>query len=264
MADLGVALLVLGKFEEAHIYLKEASKVHQELDNFEDFLFDTIMLCWTKLSMGQYSQAWDRVQYAVDWCHGKVSEASEAQASSVQSADLSSVRLDRYEPSILGQALSVQGAASMALGRLTDAEHSLQGSIAAFQKTHTMSASVHPYSDLGALYIKIGQPARARKYLHCALKMGVEINSAMSQVRVLSEASLILAEEGDLERAIEIYALASRYLWIGESQWHHDVIEHPLDILTSSLPEEVIEAAQKRGRERDLEGTVQELLAELA
>jgi hypothetical protein len=58
-----------------------------------------------------------------------------------------------------------------------------------------------------------------------------------------------LADQGDLERRIEIYALASRYPWIEKSQWYQDVIEAPLKNLTAHLSFDVIAAAKKRGRE---------------
>jgi hypothetical protein len=151
----------------------------------------------------------------------------------------------------------------MALGRLTEAEYLFQDSIAAFQKTHTTTLSVHPYSYLGILYVNIDQLDRAREYLCRALEIGVEINSVMAQIPALGGISLFLAQQGKLEYALEIYALMNRYPWMGNARNNKDIIEPSLTSLTASLTPEVIAAAQKRGRERDLGETVQELLAEL-
>jgi hypothetical protein len=92
----------------------------------------------------------------------------------------------------------------------------------------------------------------------------MEISSAMVHLISLGAAALYLADRGDLERGVEIYALVSRYPWIDKSQWFQDVIKGPLNSQTVSLPPDAIAGAQKRGRERDLEETVRELLAELA
>jgi len=239
---LGVALFILGKYQEALTHLKDASIVHKELDDFENYLADTFEICWIKIDLGKYTEAWDEVQSAMDWCREKVGEASEAFTT--------------------GKALSVQGAASLALGRLTEAEHLLQESITAFQKTYTRTLSVHPYSSLGILFIILDQLDRARECLRSALKLGVEINSAMAQIYTLTGVALLLAKRGNLKHAVEIHALVMRYPWIANSQWNQDIIVRPLTTLTASLSPETIAAAQKRGRARNLEETVQELVAE--
>jgi predicted ATPase len=255
-AVLGVVLWVLGKFQGAHAHLEEASAVHKEIEHFENYLEDTFNLCWTKMEMGCYSQALDTVQSALDWYRGKAGEVTGAHI--ISGANLIS---GAY---LTGYALSVQGAASLALGRYAEAEGLFQESITAFQETFTVTEGVRPYASLGVLYSILGQPDRGRGYLLRALEMGVEINSKIVHIFALPEVAFLLAEGGDLERATEIYALASRYPWISKSQWFQDVIGGPLATLTASLSSEVIAAAQQRGRERDLDNTVQELMAELA
>ena len=62
---------------------------------------------------------------------------------------------------------------------------------------------------------------------------------------------------------MELYALASRYPYVANSRWFADVFGRYIDALAATLPPEVAEAARERGRSRDLEATVKELLAEL-
>jgi len=80
----------------------------------------------------------------------------------------------------------------------------------------------------------------------------------------LPAAALLLADEGQSERAVEVYALASRYPCVTNSQWYEDVAGRHIAAVAATLPPDVVAAAQERGRARDLEATVDELLAELA
>jgi hypothetical protein len=62
---------------------------------------------------------------------------------------------------------------------------------------------------------------------------------------------------------VELYALASRYPLVANSRWFEDVAGRHIAAVAASLPPDVVAAAQARGRARDLEATVTELLVEL-
>ena len=66
-----------------------------------------------------------------------------------------------------------------------------------------------------------------------------------------------------MERAVELYALVSRYPFVAKSPWFEVVFGRQIDAIAASLPPEVVAAARERGRARDLHATVAELLAEL-
>ena len=68
----------------------------------------------------------------------------------------------------------------------------------------------------------------------------------------------------DIERAVELYALASRYPYVANSRWFEDVAGREIAAAAEALPPGVIARAQARGRTRDLWATVEELLGELA
>jgi hypothetical protein len=75
--------------------------------------------------------------------------------------------------------------------------------------------------------------------------------------------ALLLADRGQAERAVELYALASRYPFVSNAQWFEDVAGAHIAAVAATLPPDVVAAAQERGQARDLEATVKELLAEL-
>jgi len=152
----------------------------------------------------------------------------------------------------------------LALGSLAEAKILLQRSFEVLQEIQPITQTTYHHPVLGIVSLNLNQPDRAKEYIRDGLKIGMQISSAMVHLFTLGAASLYLADQGDQERGVEIYALARRYPWIAKSRWHQDVIEAPLRALTSSLSPEVIAAAQMRGRERDLEATVRELFKELA
>jgi hypothetical protein len=75
--------------------------------------------------------------------------------------------------------------------------------------------------------------------------------------------ALLLADQGEKERALELYALASRAPYVANSRWFEDIAGRYIAAVAASLPPEVVAAAQGRGRARDLDATAEELLAEL-
>jgi hypothetical protein len=60
-----------------------------------------------------------------------------------------------------------------------------------------------------------------------------------------------------------LYALASRYPFVANSRWFEDVAGHHLTAAAATLPSEAVTAARQRGRARDLDTNVRELLSEL-
>ena len=74
--------------------------------------------------------------------------------------------------------------------------------------------------------------------------------------------ALLLADQDEVQRAIEIYALASRYPYVPNSRWVQDVAGKHIAAIAETLPPDVVAAAQERGRALDLWATVEELLIE--
>ena len=62
--------------------------------------------------------------------------------------------------------------------------------------------------------------------------------------------------------AVELYALASRYPIVANSRWSEDVFGAEIAAAAAALPPEVVAAARERGRARDLDATIAELIAE--
>ena len=116
--------------------------------------------------------------------------------------------------------------------------------------------------DLGVTAFRMGEPKQAHKHLWEALGIAAETGMRPLLLRSLCGIALLLAGVGERERAIELYALASRYPFVANSRWFYDVFGRHIDAIAATLPPEVAEAARERGRARDLQVTVKELLSE--
>jgi len=105
--------------------------------------------------------------------------------------------------------------------------------------------------------------AQARQVLCEALLAANETGALAPALFSVAHTALLLAGQGEPERAVELYALASRYPYLGNSRYWEDLAGQHIAAVAAKLPPGAIAAAQERGRARDLDATVTELLAEL-
>ena len=109
----------------------------------------------------------------------------------------------------------------------------------------------------------LGDRAEAMACLREAARIGAKTGSFPIAVRVLPAMAFLLADEGEVERAVEHYALASRYGYVANSRWFEDVFGRQIADAAAGLSPEMVAASEERGRERDLQATMKELLVEL-
>jgi predicted ATPase/DNA-binding SARP family transcriptional activator len=103
-----------------------------------------------------------------------------------------------------------------------------------------------------------GDLPQAREHLSQALRVAERVHdyeTFMFQVIVVAAMALLLADEGLHERAVEVYAMASRHRLVANSRLVVD--------LAAQLPPDTAAAAQARGRARDLKAAMADLVAEL-
>ena len=97
---------------------------------------------------------------------------------------------------------------------------------------------------------------------NAGLQIAMEIRAVVQLWWTLPSAALLLVGRGENERAVELYALASRFPLVAESRWFADVAGNTLAEVAAALPAERVAVLRERGRTCDLEATVTELLAE--
>jgi tetratricopeptide (TPR) repeat protein len=118
------------------------------------------------------------------------------------------------------------------------------------------------YRNLGNAACGLGNYRDARKYLHRSLELAISGLMPSRHLLTLVGVARVLAKQGDRERALELLALVvnHRFSW----QMAKDQAAPLISELEAELPPEVVAAAWERGKARDLEATVDELLAALA
>jgi DNA-binding SARP family transcriptional activator/predicted ATPase len=109
----------------------------------------------------------------------------------------------------------------------------------------------------------LGDMAAARQHLSHALEIAQESGAVLPLLWALPAMALLLAGEGENERAVELHALAARYPLVAKSGWFADVAGDTLAEVAAALPAERVAVLRERGRTCDLEATVAELLTEV-
>jgi hypothetical protein len=120
------------------------------------------------------------------------------------------------------------------------------------------------HAHLGYVAREEGAVAQAWHHAYKALQIGAALGDPRPRTRALPLLALLLADRGEVARAVELYALASRHPVVANSRWFEDVVGKQIAAAAAECPPATISAAQERGRARDLEATVEELLAELS
>jgi tetratricopeptide (TPR) repeat protein len=155
------------------------------------------------------------------------------------------------------------GMAALGAGEADEAWRLLEESVAVYQeilaKTFLSWALAFP----GYAAHMLGRPRQAGRCFRRALRLAAEIKSLRALLHVLPGVAFLLADQGEVERAVELYALASRYPFVANSRWFEDVAGKHIASASNALPPQAVEAAKERGRARDVDATVQELLKEL-
>ena len=67
----------------------------------------------------------------------------------------------------------------------------------------------------------------------------------------------------EINRAVELYALASRYPLVANNCWYHNLVGKHIDVAAASLPSEFVQAAQERVESFELWSIAEELVLEL-
>jgi DNA-binding CsgD family transcriptional regulator/tetratricopeptide (TPR) repeat protein len=108
-----------------------------------------------------------------------------------------------------------------------------------------------------------GDGQSARHHLARALRSGIRLRSMTPIMYSLPVAALLAADDGRLERAIELRQMTQRFGHLRNSRWFGQVAGQELDELRATLPPDVVAAAESRGRKLDLWETADDVLQEL-
>jgi len=236
-----VCLLILGKWAESLRLGQEAVSIWGELGCRAWFGYTSCFLPFYQLHQGLYEGASDWGQIAL-----KIGR------------EIGSHRVTGHALLSLGWVSLGEAAYAEALGQLEEA-------VAIYRAFEAPENLAYTLTGLAITEHHQGNLGQARAVLSEALRTA-GVGSRVSNLMVLAGIALLKTDryvEVDVEQAVELYALVSRYPFVGNSQWWEDVVGQHIMAAAASLPPDVVAAAQERGRARDMEATLRELLDEL-
>jgi tetratricopeptide (TPR) repeat protein len=235
--NLGSALWWSGKHAQGYPYMEESIRVSNDLEDVLQITHTTQFLAMVNVYLGRYEEA-------------------RAQAEMVTTQAVS-------HPYQLGTTQRALGWVALVEEKYTEAQQWIQESLASFRRIGKREWIARSLAALGRASFGLGNRSKAQQHLYEALEIAVEIGAFIPLQYIMPIVSLLLADQGEVERAIELYSLALCHPFVSNSQLFEDIAGRHIAALATSLPSDVVEAAKARGRAREMWETASELLEEL-
>ncbi len=237
---LSSAMIMDGKFDDGLQYARQSLRDYNELGYDGPYKAKPdITIALALMHLSHYSQSRTHAQEAL--------------------------RLSRENdsPQGVGAALLVLGDLALVENSYAEAEKHLQESYSVLKKiVHNMCAI--PLIVLSYVECHLGLTREAQGHLLQALEPASDSKHFFIAIQTIPAAALLAADLGDVERAVELYALACRYPYIGKSHWYEDIAGKQISQAALDLSPDVIKAAQARGNSLDIWDTIEQLMAKLA
>lgn len=263
------------QLEKAEHLARESVALHRETGHLHMIVTNLTDLGWILGNRGKFGEQLEVLEETLGMCYGLGVRRHTAEVHYwLGAAELNMGRYDRaraqaevglaiareYDsPRDICHALFALGMVALVEGGYAEAHRAL------------LEAQSHwpenPYAPslLGIASLRRGEMHQAREHIGAALRVAADTRYHLLLTIALPACALLLADRGDADavRAVELYALASRYPHVANSCWFAEVAGMHVSAAAADLPSEAFLAAQERGRTRDLWETVEELLDEL-
>jgi tetratricopeptide (TPR) repeat protein len=235
---LGLSLRAAGQFTQAASCLRESLSIYSDVGHRNHEVRVHAELSEVHLHLGRFQEA------------DALARTSLAQAR------------ERDLEDTVGRCQLLLGSLALAGGAHFEAREALQGLAQDQRSTRKVDLAVI-LTLLGSATCGAGDQHRARRLFADGLGLGIESGSVPPLLWALPMIALFLLDQGEAERAVEAYALASRYDYVANSRWFEAVAGRAINAAAGTLSPHVAEAARERGRLRDLHATAEELLDEM-
>jgi DNA-binding SARP family transcriptional activator/predicted ATPase len=236
--DLGMTLTWIGRMNEANEVREETLALYESQGQPEQIALAHIRLSTSKMHIGQLEAAERHAHTGLEMCRKLGNQRG------------------------VGIALWLLGAYAQFAGEVGKAESLLQESLATLRQVGAAAEVSWVYGVLAIVAHKQARPVVAKRYLIDTLHTAVGVFSLIAIQFGLCAHFQLLADEGQLERAVEIGALLERHP-ISSSVGFQSTYAERLAELRTLLPPEVLAKSEARGRARDFHETAAEILAEL-
>jgi tetratricopeptide (TPR) repeat protein len=277
LTGLGWVATEQGDYRVAQQLLRESLAIFRELGDQGGTIKSLIALGYVTWVLGEYETAEQLHQESLALCRDTGNQAGIAH--SLEYLAQVFLGLAEYEKArqLYQESLAIHreignvwgvvgvladlGEAAVAMGEYEEAARLAQQSLALHKKLDDRLGMAWSLRVLGDAACGLGDLEGARKYFCQALETAMTVRWISVILLALVGVGALLAAEGEKERALELLALILRHPlgW----RWTKDRAAPLVTELEAELPPDVVAAAQERGRARDLEVSVAELLIEL-
>jgi tetratricopeptide (TPR) repeat protein len=234
---LGVTLVHAGRFAEARELVDECFQITQNLGKRFSAANIYEELGHIDMLLGNYKQAHDLIEAI----QPELREWSDQFQLGVSYCDLGSIAL--------------------AENRYAEARQLLEKSFSIVREVESDIVVGQTLAYLAYAEQGVGNARRAGQHLSESIRLATKLDADLPLWDALPAAALLMADRGEAERAVELYALASGNPYVGNCQWFEDVAGKHIAAVATTLPPDLVAAAQERGKTLDVWETVAELLA---
>jgi len=276
---LGLLVLHTNQLERSETYLRQSMALYQPLGNRADLVNPLATLGINQLFSGRFEACLDT--FAECWAiHGELGLTHEPFTANVTTAR-ALINLGRYEEArqLMQKTLPGYRRAHavwyiafclLNLGQAALATGDAAGALAYFRESDGLLAGMNERSlrpdalfCLGYARRAQGKRPQAIQALQEGLDLAIETRPLNPLRFELPLMALLLLDEGEAERAVELYAAAQQSPYIAHSRWFAEVAGRQIDAAANALPPETAAAARQRGQAHDLETLAPALRAEL-
>ena len=185
--DLGMTLTWIGRMDEANEVREETLALYESQGQPGQIALAHIRLSTSKMHIGQLEAAERHAHTGLEMCRKLGNQRG------------------------VGIALWLLGAYAQFAGEVDKAESLLQESLATLRQVEAAAEVSWVYGVLAIVTHKQGLPVVAKRYLFDALRTAIGVFSLIAIQFGLCAHLQLLADEGQLERAVEIGALLERH-----------------------------------------------------
>ena len=276
---LGLLVLHTNQLSRSEAYLQQSLTLSRSLGNRVDLLDTLAVLGINQLFSGRFEACLE--SFAECWdIHEELGLVHEPFTANVTTAR-ALVNLGRYEEvrQLTRQTLPGYRQSNdlfyiafslLNLGRVALAAGDVSGALAYLQESNGLLEGMGERSLRPDVPFCLGYAYRARQDLPRAIQAMREGLDIAIETRPLNPMrfelplmALLSIDKGEVERAVELYAVARQSPYIAHSRWFEDVAGREIEAAASTLPPEAVTAARQRGRDHDLEELALALRVEL-
>lgn len=279
LETLGNIALSEGRLPEAEASIRESITVRREIGDESSVPYGLNALGWTVYSLGRYSEACALGEECLLSYSEIGSRYSVVSASLLRGAAL--LHQGRYEeveaqarealplsravkkPWGRGYAYFLLGGAALARENSSAARQWLEESVASFEEIGQQDELGQALALLACALANRGSQQAAWRHLQRALQAALQTHAFLPLMWALPVSAVMLARQGEHERAVALYAVAKRQPFVSHSVWFDHVTGPRLEASTAALPQAIAEAARSRRAAKDLWATAGELLGEV-